>query len=258
MIPVFIGYDPKEAVAYHVLSHSIMRQASVPVSIIPVSLSILEKSGLYYRERDEKQSNDFSFSRFLVPHLAWKMGLDSAIWMDLDMLFRADIADLWAMRDVSYPVQCCKHDYVPKDTVKYLGNKQLAYPKKNWSSLMIFNLKNYRMCSREGIECLPVEYVNKASGLELHQFKWLDSEQYIGDISLEWNWLVGEYDYNAQAKNVHFTVGGPWFSEYRDCDYSKEWTGEFNMTMHADQLKDPAFKLMDASAYVERKANIYT
>ena len=252
MIPVFIGYDPVESVAFHVLSHSILRQSSQPVMIIPVNIRNMQ--GLYWRERDPKQSNEFSFSRFLVPYLAHSMGLPSAIWMDLDMLFRADINELWSLRDSAYPVQCCKHDYTPKDTVKYLGNKQYVYPCKNWSSLMIFNLRNYNLCGREGPKVLTPDYVNTATGLELHQFKWLENEAQIGHIPLEWNWLVSEYEYNPAAKNVHFTVGGPWFHEYRICDYSDEWNGELSMTMHADQLREPAFKLMGSEDHIERKA----
>jgi hypothetical protein len=86
---------------------------------------------------------------------------------------------------------------------------------KNWSSVMLFN--NARCKS------LTSDYVNKASGLELHQFKWLQSEDEIGSLPLDWNWLVGEYPMKPDASMVHYTIGGPYFDEYVDCDYSQDW-----------------------------------
>ena len=131
------------------------------------------------------------------------------------MLMFEDVSKLWRMRDDSKAIQVCKHDYVPKEKTKFLGQTQTAYPKKNWSSFMLMNCKK---CST-----LTPDYVNRASGLELHQFKWLESEELIGDLPLEWNWLVGEYEHKEEVKNVHYTKGGPWFEEYRDCDYSQDW-----------------------------------
>jgi hypothetical protein len=128
---------------------------------------------------------------------------------------KADVSELWRLRDDKYAVQVCKHDYVPKSTTKFLGQTQTAYPKKNWSSFMLMNCKK---CTQ-----LTPNYVNRASGLELHQFKWLESEELIGDLPLEWNWLADEYEYKKDIKNVHYTEGGPWFEEYEKCDYSTNW-----------------------------------
>jgi lipopolysaccharide biosynthesis glycosyltransferase len=135
--------------------------------------------------------------------------------MDCDMLMLEDIAKLWQLRDDRYAVMVVKHNHVPKETVKFHGEPQTRYEKKNWSSVMLFN--NAR-CG-----ALTPEYVNKASGLELHQFKWLAGDELIGALPDRWNHLVG---YNPQRKDaalVHFTLGGPYFEEYRKCDYSKEW-----------------------------------
>ena len=211
MINIFIGYDSKEKVAYNVLSHSIIQNSTKPVAITPIALNNLKDD--FVRERNALSSTEFSFSRFMIPHLMNYQGW--ALFMDCDMLMFEDIAELWRMRDDSKAIQVCKHDYVPKEKTKFLGQTQTAYPKKNWSSFMLMNCKK---CST-----LTPDYVNRASGLELHQFKWLESEELIGELPLEWNWLVGEYEHKEDVKNVHYTEGGPWFTDYRECDYSKDW-----------------------------------
>jgi len=170
MIRVFVGYDDREAVAFSVLSHSIHRHASAPVAIAPVRLSELE--GVYKRERNPLQSTDFSFSRFLTPWLCDYQGW--AIFMDCDMLVRDDIARLWALRDERYAVQVVQHVHVPREETKFLGAVQTKYQKKNWSSVMLMN------CAK--CKALTPEYVNGATGLELHQFKWLQDDSLIGSL----------------------------------------------------------------------------
>jgi len=211
MINVFIGYDNKERVAYNVLSHSIIQNSTKPVAITPIALNNLKDD--FVRERNNLSSTEFSFSRFMIPHLMNYQGW--ALFMDCDMLMFEDIAELWRMRDDSKAIQVCKHDYTPKEDTKFLGQVQTKYEKKNWSSFMLMNCKK---CTT-----LTPDYVNKASGLELHQFKWLEGDHLIGDLPLEWNWLVGEYAHKDDVKNVHYTKGGPWFEEYRECDYSQDW-----------------------------------
>ena len=211
MINIFIGYDSKVRVAYNVLSHSIIQNSTKPVAITPIALNNLKDD--FVRERNALSSTEFSFSRFMIPHLMNYQGW--ALFMDCDMLMFEDVSELWRMRDDSKAIQVCKHDYVPKEKTKFLGQTQTAYPKKNWSSFMLMNCKK---CSS-----LTPDYVNRASGLELHQFKWLEGEHLIGDLPLEWNWLVGEYEHKDDVKNVHYTKGGPWFEEYARCDYSQDW-----------------------------------
>ncbi len=214
MIRVFIGYDPREAVAFSVLSHSIHVRSSQPVSITPLMLSQLD--GLMWRERNPLQSTDFSFSRFLTPYLSNFEGW--SIFMDCDMLVLDDIAKLWEMRDDRYAVMCVKHDHQPEEDIKFLNAVQTKYQKKNWSSVMMFNNAKCR--------ALTPEFVNTASGLELHQFKWLENDDLIGEIPHRWNHLVG---YDAPAKNmglVHYTIGGPYFNEWHDCEYSEEWRSD--------------------------------
>jgi lipopolysaccharide biosynthesis glycosyltransferase len=226
MIRIFIGFDQVESVAYHTLCHSILSQSSEPVSITPINLANFR--GFFTRQRDPKQSNEFSFSRFLTPYLCNYEG--NAIFMDCDMMLRTDIKELWDLADDKYAVQVVKHDYTPTGASKYLGTVQYQYPKKNWSSVMLFN--NSRC------KTLTPEYVNTASGLELHQFKWLESEDLIGELSTDWNHLVGEYKPNPDAKNVHWTIGGPYFVEYADVEFADEWRAmNANMT-HCTQRSD--------------------
>lgn len=223
MIRAFIGYDAREAVAFSVLSHSIHARASEPVSITPVMLSELGR--IYTRPRDPLASTDFSFSRFLVPSLCDFQGW--AIFMDCDQLVLDDIAKLWALRDERFAVQCVKHVHVPKEETKFLGATQTKYQKKNWTSVMLMN------CAR--CTALTPEFVNKATGLELHQFKWLEGDHLIGEIPHAWNHLVGYDAPDPKASLVHYTIGGPYFDEYRDCEYAAEWFRERDAMLAVSQ-----------------------
>jgi len=240
LLDVFIGYDGNEIVAYHVLCQSIAERTSIPVRFTPLSLSSLGR--IYGRPRVSDQSTDFTFSRFLTPFLSSYAGW--SLFLDCDMLMRADLAELFAMRDDRYAVMVCKHDYTPKDEVKFLNHKQTRYAKKNWSSVMLFNNARCR--------ALTPAFVSTASGLELHQFRWLESEGLIGSLPLEWNWLVGEYDYNCGAKNAHFTLGGPYFPEYADCDYAEEWRSARGRTTFAGQNPKSAAARLEAAPALRR------
>jgi|TARA_B100001939_G_scaffold202500_1_gene174057 hypothetical protein len=218
MIRIFIGYDEGEKIAFHVLAESIRKQSSEPISITPIDLNTIRNH--FIRDKQSNQSTEFAFSRFMVPYLSNYEGW--SIFMDCDMLLRTDINELWKLRDDDYAVMCVKHNYEPKQDVKFRGAKNEKFPKKNWSSLMLMNNAKCKL--------LTPEYVRTASGLELHQFKWLESERDIGAIPKTWNWLVGEYEYNPLANNVHFTLGGPYFYDYVNCDYSKEWFNVYTET----------------------------
>lgn len=216
MIRTFIGFDPRETVAYHVFAHSIIARASEPVSIAPLMLTQLGR--VFTRPRHAMQSTDFSFTRFLVPHLCGFEGW--SVFFDCDMLMLDDIARLWALRDPSYAVQVVKHSHVPTENVKFLGATQTKYEKKNWSSVIIFNNARCR--------ALTPGYVNAASGLELHQFKWLAGDDEIGDLPHRWNHLV-DYDAPQPAEaisNLHYTIGGPYFAATENCSYGDFWRRE--------------------------------
>lgn len=223
MIRVFIGYDAKLPVLYNVLQHSIQTRSSQPVSITPIMLSQL--NGVYKRERHPLASTEFSFSRFLVPYLSNYEGW--SLFIDNDMLMLDDIAKLWALRDDHYSVMCTKHEHNPEEEIKFLNTVQTKYEKKNWSSCMLFN--NARC------KALTPDYVNTASGLELHQFKWLDDDTQIGDIPLDWNYLVGCHSPGNHLSMIHYTLGGPYFNEFKDCEFAPEWLREREATLQCAQ-----------------------
>lgn len=214
---IFIGYDARESIAFHVLSDSILRHATVPVAITPLKREHLKP--LYSRTRGPLESTDFSMTRFLVPALCQFAGY--AVFMDCDMLMRADVAELWGhivlhfTGRVPRALAVCQHDYTPSASVKFLGQPQTAYPRKNWSSFMLFNNARCR--------ALTPDYVNQASGLDLHRLTWLRDDE-IGALPIEWNWLVGEYaDGAPDIKNLHWTLGGPWFAATRQVSYADQW-----------------------------------
>jgi hypothetical protein len=230
VLNIFIGYDSREDVAFHTLKYSIERHSSVPVSIRPIKLREVQDRGLYTRQRGPTESTEFSLTRFLVPALSEYRGW--SVFMDCDMLCRADIAELAAEieRQSDKALLVCQHDYTPSPERKFLNQIQTIYARKNWSSVMLMN--------NERCAALTAAYVNKASGLELHRFNWLKDEA-IGKLPLEWNWLVTEYKYNPEARLAHFTRGGPWFPEYRDCDYADEWRRERDSMKAATPSKQP-------------------
>jgi lipopolysaccharide biosynthesis glycosyltransferase len=222
MIPIFIGYDVQEPISFQVAAHSLLSRSSEPIAIHPLALSQL--GSIFNRPREAKQATDFSFSRFLVPYLCQFQGW--AIFMDCDVLCLDDIAKLWSLRDERYAVMVVKHDHVPKETTKFLGHAQTSYPMKNWSSVMLINNARCQM--------LTPDYVNTASGLELHRFRWLDGEQWIGELPARWNHLV-DYDSELppdELSLLHYTSGGPWFTDYSNCGYADLWRADLaNMNL---------------------------
>jgi len=213
VLNIYIGYDDVETVAYHTLAQSIIKYASGPVRISPICSEHFRN--FFNRPRDEKQSNDFSFTRFLVPYLNDYDGY--AIFMDCDMMLRTDIYNVLNEIDPDKAISVVQHDYTPSDSTKYLNKVQYTYPRKNWSSFVVWN------CSHEKNRLLSPSFVETACGLELHRFTWLlDSE--ICNLDLGWNWLVGDYiNPPENVHNVHWTIGGPYFHEYSDVDFSSEW-----------------------------------
>jgi lipopolysaccharide biosynthesis glycosyltransferase len=221
-IPIFIGYDSREAIAYHVCANSIIRQSSVPVAIVPLALNNFKD----YTETHTDGSNQFIYSRFLVPHLMGYTG--HAIFMDGDMIVRGDIAELWALRQSDKDVQVVKHDYKTRMTEKYLGAKNEDYPRKNWSSVMIFN------CSNFPTRKLTPEYIQKSTGAHLHRFAWTSDDR-VGELPSEWNWLPDEYGENLNAKLLHYTLGTPCFHDFATTTMADEWHRERMLTNYSLQ-----------------------
>jgi lipopolysaccharide biosynthesis glycosyltransferase len=226
---IFIGYDSREGRAYDVCKFSIEKRASDLVEIQPLKLEALQRSGQYWRTYDAHNgvkydhvdkkpfSTEFTFSRFLVPHLCGYKGW--ALFMDSDMLMQADVHDLFRLADERYAVQVVKHEQVITETGKMDGQIQEAYPRKNWSSFMLFNCAK---CTE-----LTVSHVNTMPGAYLHQFRWLTDDQ-IGELPEEWNWLEGHSSPDIAPKNIHYTRGGPWFDDFPEVMYGDLWMHEEN------------------------------
>ncbi|KAJ0968842.1 hypothetical protein J5N97_021719 [Dioscorea zingiberensis] len=221
--PVFIGYDPREAIAFEVCRHSLLKHSSIPLRIIPIKQSELRSSGLYWRHRGPTESTEFSFTRFLTPFLAsfscW------ALFIDCDFLFTADITPLLSLIDDRFAVMCVKHEYAPKESTKMDGAVQTVYPRKNWSSMVLYNCGHPKNRS-----ALTPETVSTQTGAYLHRFMWLDDDE-IGEVPFVWNFLVGHNrvdpdDPETVPKVIHYTSGGPWFERYRDCEFSDLWLKE--------------------------------
>lgn len=214
-IRIFVGFDQREAVAYHTFCQSVIDHASRPVSFTPLTTKALGFDG----QRDG--SNAFIYSRFLVPYLCGFNGW--AIFADGDMICQADIAELWDMRDPYLAVQVVKHDYKTKHPVKYLGNVNQDYPRKNWSSVILWNCRHF--ANRR----LSPSKVASMANSELHRFSWIDEDR-IGSLPLEWNWLCGEYP-EAGAKLLHYTIGTPCFPDYARSPQSRAWHETYKRTI---------------------------
>ena len=230
---VFIGFDPRpaEVQCYAVARSSIRRRSSTPVWTTGLVLSDLRQRGLYTRPTEVRDgrlfdvisnkpmSTEFAISRFLVPELCehgW------ALFVDADVMARADLYELYREADPSKAVMVVKHDYTPSGTMKMDGQVQLPYERKNWSSVMLFN------CDHPANRMLKAKYVNEMPGLWLHQFKWLLNDE-IGALDPKWNHLVGEKEANPNAAIVHFTLGSPSLPGYEDCEFAQEWRHELDV-----------------------------
>ena len=216
---VYVGWDSREDIAFQVARQSLIRHSSIPVEVIPIKINELVDSGLYTRGVDPLASTEFTYSRFLTPNLAGFAGW--AIFCDCDMLFFGDIKDLLQYQDPKYAVCCVQHDYSPKDSVKMDGKIQTNYPRKNWSSMMMFN------CEHPSVKKLTAETVNSKSGAYLHRMEWAKDNE-IGAIPTTWNWLEGwnEPPKDGYPSCVHYTRGGPWFDNWQDVKYAAEWHHE--------------------------------
>lgn len=215
---VFIGYDPREDIAYQVCKHSILKHQP-DADVRPLKQSELRDGGWYTRPADKLASTEFTFTRFLIPELANFNGW--AVFMDCDMILTTDIKELFDQADDRYAVMCVKHDYKVKEEFKMDGQKQTIYPRKNWSSVVLWN------CGHPSNKVVDQDMVNEKelNGAYFHRFNWLNDEE-IGELDHTWNYLVGVYDDIEKPNIIHFTEGGPWFENYRDCEFNELWKQE--------------------------------
>jgi len=238
----YIGYDPTEDAAYEVAKHSLARHASCDLRITPVKQRAMRKAGLFWREwrmdadgqwwdtADGRPfSTEFAFTRFLVPALAKRDGVtDWAFFADCDFLFRADVADLAAELDPTKALLCVQHDFRPVEARKMDGQLQVPYRRKNWSSLMAFNLQHHAN------QRLTPECVNTMLGSWLHGLEWLQDRD-IGSLDPAWNVLVGHHAM-PNAKALHYTLGGPWIDERPWVDSDQLWLNEYHIMQHPSPL----------------------
>jgi len=210
MIKLAIGFDYREATAYHTFSQSIIENTSSPFTILPLASNLIEN----YTDLSKDGSNQFIYSRFLTPSLANFEGW--YLYMDGDLICNDDINELWKLRDNNYAVQCVKHDYQTKYPVKYFNNKNTNYPRKNWSSVILWN------CAHPANRILTPAFISQKDGKYLHRFSWLE-DSLIGDLPVRWNWLAKEYDDNLDAGLIHYTLGTPCFEDWSKGVFAEQW-----------------------------------
>ena len=222
MVNLYVGYDPRESVAYHVFCQSVIDRATVPVAFVPLHRPMLQNF-----DGQRGGTNAFIFSRYLIPQLQEFRGW--AMFADGDMLVRDDLAKLWALRDPEKAVQVVKHDYKTRSPRKYVGspleNDNVDYPRKNWSSVVLWN------CGHPSNRVLTREFIEEVGGAFLHRFQWL-SDHEIGGLPDEWNLLISEQD--GHPKLAHYTLGIPAFKHYRHAPYSEEWAGTYLRAIHIE------------------------
>jgi lipopolysaccharide biosynthesis glycosyltransferase len=214
-VKIYIGFDQRESVAYHTFVQSLIDHASIPLDITPLAVKTLKG----YEEKHEDKSNDFVYSRFLTPFLNDFKGW--AIFVDGDMICQTDIKELLDLRDGSKALQVVKHDYKTKANQKYLGNINQDYPRKNWSSVILWN------CEHPKHKILTPDFIANESGKYLHRFSWLEDNE-IGELPKEWNWLATEYPNNEQANIIHYTLGTPCFKDYRNTEMADIWLKKYD------------------------------
>ena len=225
---IYIGWDRREAKAYDVARSSILKRTdNTGIHIIPLKLKNLSDRGILTRPvevRDGKMwcpiseapmATEFAISRFAVPLLQQK---GWALFVDCDIVCLGDIRELFSLADPKYAVMVVKHEHVPTETTKMDGQQQTTYPRKNWSSVVLWN------CAHPSNQAVK-DVINVWPGRDLHAFKWLKDEE-IGSLPQEWNWLVGVLPENPNAKLLHFTLGGPWIQDWKGGPCDDVWRSE--------------------------------
>ena len=209
-VRLFIGHDSKQSAISDTCRLSIQDHSDIRIDTI--HLSSLESGGLFWRQQAEG-STDFAFTRFLTPYLKGFYGY--AIFCDSDFIWNCDPLDLLDLIDPMKAVSVVQHN-IQKDQIKPFkmdGQKQSWYPRKNWSSLMVFN------CDHPFTKRLTPHTVSESPAGYLHEFQWCDNKS-IGSIPHTYNYLVGYYNDISDPKAVHYTDGGPWHAGYENVEFA--------------------------------------
>ena len=236
-INVYVGYDAREHEAYEVCRYSLMKHNSddFSVNVIPLKHQELRDSGLFYRrwvideegqywdELDGKPfSTEFSHSRFAIQEYATQVHKQRGwtMFVDCDFLFRVPVKELFKLTEDNLfchnAVMCVKFDWTPTNTIKMDNKVQTGYPRKLWSSMMLWNLDH------PSHEVMGYFKLNESNGIELHTFRWLDNSE-IGEIHPRWNYVSGVTKLEDEPAAIHFSEGGPWFKGYENVEYATEW-----------------------------------
>jgi hypothetical protein len=220
MLNIYVGWDSREDIAYQVCKYSILKRATIPVNVIPLKQNELRELGIYNRPIDALASTEFTFTRFFVPYLNQFTGL--SIFCDCDFLWLCDAKELLDLFDPRYAVQVVRHNYEPKEGIKMDQKVQHLYPRKNWSSLIMFNNEH------PSNMVLTPQFLNQAHGSVLHQFKWLKDQDLLG-LHHKYNWLEGWYKepISGSPSIIHYTRGNVYFDGFQDVDFADLWKKEF-------------------------------
>lgn len=241
-LKVYIGWDSREKVAYDVCRYSISHNTHAHAEILPLTHKQLRRQGWFNRPWftvgdtgnmidgvDGKPfSTEFSHTRFLVPALCGYKGW--ALFMDCDMVWDADIKELFALADPKYAAMCVKHNHKPADGEKMDGVPQGQYYRKNWSSFVLWN------CAHPANRLLTRDYVSTRPGGDMHAFSWLD-DGLIGALPTDYNWIEGNSPSNIAPRVVHYTAGGPWFDGYSDVKHAKLWWKYYERWLRAGEYE---------------------
>lgn len=226
MLDVYVGWDSREHEAFRVAAHSVNARSSRIARVHRLDAADLYQRRLYWRPIEKhnghgahdhlsgySQSTEFAVTRFLVPYIH-KTGW--ALFVDCDMVFLGDVAELFALADERYAAMVVKHDYTPQQQLKMDGQPQRAYPRKNWSSVILWN------CDHVAHTRLGVARVNQWPRQCLHGFGWMTEDE-IGELPGNWNWLVGEQPKPLEPKLAHYTLGGPWLPGWKPAEHDEIW-----------------------------------
>jgi lipopolysaccharide biosynthesis glycosyltransferase len=217
---IFIGYDSREDIAYQVARHSLIRHSKGRISVHPIRQAALRELGIYTRPEDTTATTEFSLTRFLTPYLASQTD-GWVIFSDCDFLYTTDVTEVVNCLDPAKAVYVVQHEYEPSQDIKMDGQKQTRYPRKNWSSFVVFN------CAHPDVQALTPAVLNSATPAYLHRFEWISNQDQIGALDLDWNFLEGEYPKpEITPRVIHYTNGGPWFEEWQNVDYADLWRAE--------------------------------
>ena len=224
---VYIGYDEREHRAADVCARTLLRVTGGEIEPEFLCVPKLQAQGLLTRVRDERGGQDydlvsneftstrFNISRFLTPILCQQ---GYALFVDCDTIFLRDPRSMLIEVHARHAVSVVMHLQESKDQWKMLNQRQTNYPRKNWSSVMLFN------CDHAANRRLSLRDVNERIRHDLHQFYWLADAE-IGLLQPRWNWLVNVSPKPANLGIAHFTLGGPFTEGWHGAEHDDLWLG---------------------------------